>query len=133
MIFASKFLKQIRYLLKIPKAKLKSLKAQLWINHSIGFLVLRIVYLLYLQKQLCYFSITRNTENMKDVNLENFYRILNFAIYAGKHLCWSLLSIKETSIQVFFSYVMEFSRTPIFRNICERLLLHIAQNLTPLL
>ena len=58
----------------------------------------------------------------------------NFAIFAEKHLCCSLLQTfrplpsglqlyqKETPTQVFYSKYSKFLRTPILKNIWERLL-----------
>ena len=58
----------------------------------------------------------------------------NFAIFTRKHLCWSLflikfsrsglqLYLKKAPIQVFPVSISKFVRTPILKNICERLLL----------
>ena len=46
----------------------------------------------------------------------------NFAIFTGRHLCWSLFLV--AGLQVL--------RTPIFRNVCERLLSarYVFKNLT---
>ena len=58
----------------------------------------------------------------------------NFVIFRGKHLCWSLFLIKlqackfiEKRLQhwCFPLHVKKFSRTPILKNIRERLLLII--------
>ena len=59
----------------------------------------------------------------------------NFAIFTGKHLCCSLCLIKlqafrtavllkrDSNTGVSFVKFVKFLRTPIFKNICERLLL----------
>ena len=52
----------------------------------------------------------------------------NFAIFLGKHLCWSLFSIK---LQTFRDpntgvvNIAKFLRTSIFKNICKRLFLNL--------
>ena len=52
----------------------------------------------------------------------------NVVIFTGKYLCWSLIfnensSVLETPFQVFFSVIIaKYSRTPVLKNICERLL-----------
>ena len=63
--------------------------------------------------------------------------VLNvFAIFTGKHLCWSLLSLKlkpwrpavllkKTPTEVFYCEYCEILRTPILKNSCKRLLLYI--------
>ena len=50
-----------------------------------------------------------------------------FALFAGEHLCWSLFLIKLQTLRLlhrcFSVNIAKFSRTPILKNICERLLL----------
>ena len=58
----------------------------------------------------------------------------NFAIFTGKHLCWSLFLIKlqafksaillkrDSSTGAFLN-IVKFLRTPVLKNICERLLM----------
>ena len=58
----------------------------------------------------------------------------NFANVTGKHLCWSLFLMKsyafrpatllkrDSKIDLFLVKFAKFLRTPIFKNICERLL-----------
>ena len=57
----------------------------------------------------------------------------NFVNFTGKHLCWSLFLIKlqafrpaillkKTPTQVFCCEIAKILRTPILKNICERLL-----------
>ena len=45
----------------------------------------------------------------------------NFAIFTGKHLCWSLFLIK---LQAFKCFSMNIAKTSILRNICEWMLLY---------
>ena len=45
----------------------------------------------------------------------------NFAIFTGKHLCWSLFLIK---LQAFRCFSMNIAKTSILRNICEWMLLY---------
>ena len=49
----------------------------------------------------------------------------NFAIFIGKHLCWSLFLINLQAIRhrCFPVNIVHFLRTPILKNICERLFL----------
>ena len=57
----------------------------------------------------------------------------NFTNFTGKHLCWSKLQgwraynfIKKNFLHSCFPVnFAKFLRTPIFKNICERLLLHL--------
>ena len=53
----------------------------------------------------------------------------NFAIFTGKHLCWSLFLInfikKRLQHRYFPENIVELLRTPIMKSICERLLLQI--------
>ena len=58
----------------------------------------------------------------------------NFVIFTGKHLCWSILLIKLQACKFvekrlkhwcFPLHVRKFLRTPILKNISERLLLII--------
>ena len=67
--------------------------------------------------------------------------IKNFVIFTGKHLCWSLFLIKlqackfiEKRLQhwCFPLHVKKFLRTPILKNIRERLLLIILLGLSNL-
>ena len=59
--------------------------------------------------------------------------LTNFAIFAGKHLCWSLilmpeglqLYLKGTQTHMFSCEYCQNFKNPILRNICERLLLII--------
>ena len=53
----------------------------------------------------------------------------NFAIFTGKHVCWNLFFNKNASLQgpSFIKKRLEkFLRTPILKNICERLLLRVS-------
>ena len=62
----------------------------------------------------------------------------NFAIFTGRHLCWNLFFNKNTGLQgpsfikkrheprCFFANIEKFLRTPILKNICERLLLRVS-------
>ena len=46
----------------------------------------------------------------------------NFAIFTGKHLCWSFFLIKlqlQTPTQVFPKNISNFLRTPILKIVCE--------------
>ena len=61
----------------------------------------------------------------------------NFAIFTGRHLCWSLFLIKLMDFRhrCFPVNIAKFLRTPILKNICEWLLLrseviHIFSNST---
>ena len=49
----------------------------------------------------------------------------NFAIFTGKHLCWSLCLIKLQAFRhrCFPVNIAKIFRTPILKNICKRLLL----------
>ena len=57
-----------------------------------------------------------------------------FAIFTGKHLCWSLFFIKlqafrpkkKLQYKCFPMNIAKFLRTPILKNICERLLLFVS-------
>ena len=51
----------------------------------------------------------------------------NFAIFTGKYLCASLY-LKFFQQRYFPVNVAKFLRTPILKNICERLLLNVAFN-----
>ena len=65
----------------------------------------------------------------------------NFAIFTGRHLCWNLLLNKNAGLQgpsfikkrlehrCFFANIEKFLRTPILKNICERLLLRVSLEL----
>ena len=67
----------------------------------------------------------------------------NFAIFTGRHLCWNLFFNKNTGLQgpsfikkrheprCFFANIEKFLRTPILKNICERLLLRVSLELFP--
>ena len=67
----------------------------------------------------------------------------NFAIFTGRHLCWNLLLNKNAGLQgpsfikkrlehrCFFANIEKFLRTPILKNICERLLLRVSLELFP--
>ena len=67
----------------------------------------------------------------------------NFAIFTGKHLCWNLFFNKNAGLQgpsfikkrlehrCFFANIEKFLRTPILKNICERLLLRVSLELFP--
>ena len=51
----------------------------------------------------------------------------NFAIFTGKHLCWNLFFNnsfikKRLQHRSFLANIEKFLRTPILKNICERLL-----------
>ena len=51
----------------------------------------------------------------------------NFAIFIGKHHCWSLFLIKiDSNTGVFFANIAKFLRKPILKNICKLLLLWVA-------
>ena len=51
----------------------------------------------------------------------------SFANFTGKHLCWSLFFNKVRGIfKVFSCEIAKFSRTPILKNICKRLLLKLS-------
>ena len=55
-----------------------------------------------------------------------------FAVFTGKHLCWNLFFNKNASLQGpnFIKKGLEkFLRTPILKNICERLLLRVSLEL----
>ena len=72
---------------------------------------------------------------------EVFYKktvLKNFAIFIGKHLCWSLFFNKNAEFQAcsfflkkrlqhkfFLDNIAKFLRTAILKNICERLLLRV--------
>ena len=54
----------------------------------------------------------------------------NFAILTGKHLCWNLFFNnrfikKRRQHRSFLANIEKFLRTPILKNICERLLLRV--------
>ena len=87
-------------------------------------------------------EITTRLSRLKSVsNIDDHYLkavsgdvLKNFVIFTGKHLCWSLFLIKlqackfiEKRLQhwCFPLHVRKFLRTPILRNISERLLLII--------
>ena len=65
----------------------------------------------------------------------------NFAIFTGRHLCWNLFFNKNAGLQgpsfikkrlehrCFFANIEKFLRTPILKNICERLLLRFSLEL----
>ena len=52
----------------------------------------------------------------------------NFAIFIGKNLSWSLFLIKLFQHRIFPVNIVKFLRTPILKNICERLLLNVVFN-----
>ena len=54
--------------------------------------------------------------------------VKNSAIYIGKNLSWSLLLTKLFQHRCFPVNIVNFLRTSILRNICERLLLHVVIN-----
>ena len=87
-------------------------------------------------------EITTKLSRLKSVSsIDNDYLeavtggvLKNFVIFTGKHLCWSLFLIKlqackfiEKRLQhwCFPLHVRKFLRTPILKNISERLLLTI--------
>ena len=49
----------------------------------------------------------------------------NFAIFIAKHLCWSLFLIRLFQQKCFPANIANFLRTPILKNICERLRLNV--------
>ena len=56
----------------------------------------------------------------------------NFTIFTGKQLCWNLFFNKNVSFTKkrlqhwsFLANIEKFLRTPILKNICERLLLRV--------
>ena len=58
--------------------------------------------------------------------------VKNFAIFTGKRLRWSLLLNKVATLikrrpqhKRFYVNTAEVSRTPVLKNICERLLLNV--------
>ena len=56
----------------------------------------------------------------------------NFAVFTGKHLCWDLFFNKNASLQgpsFIKKRLQKFLRTPILKNICERLLLRVSLEL----
>ena len=65
---------------------------------------------------------------------EVFYKkavLKYFAIFTGKHLCWSLKFIKmRLQHRCFPVNIAKFLRAPILKNICERLLLNDKNSLT---
>ena len=56
----------------------------------------------------------------------------NFANFTGKHLCWSLFLITDLQARNFIKkillqcFLIKLLRTPILKNICERLLLFVS-------
>ena len=66
----------------------------------------------------------------------------NFAIFTGKHLCWSLCFNKVVYLQTcnfikkrlqhrcFPVNIAKFLRNPILKNICEQLLLKVTEKFT---
>ena len=72
---------------------------------------------------------------------EEFYKkgvLKNFAIFTGKHLCWGLFLIKlqtwpafllkrRLQRRCFHVSIAKFLRTPVLKNICERLILNGAK------
>ena len=72
---------------------------------------------------------------------EEFYKkgvLKNFAIFTGKHLCWGLFLIKlqtwpafslkrRLQRRCFPVSIAKFLRTPVLKNICERLILNGAK------
>ena len=48
----------------------------------------------------------------------------NFAIFTGKHLCWSLFIKNRLQQRCFLVNIGKFLRAPILKNICKRLLLN---------
>ena len=65
----------------------------------------------------------------------------NFIIFTGRQLCWDLFFNKNAGLQgpsfikkrlehrCFFANIEKFLRTPILKNICERLLLRVSLEL----
>ena len=64
-----------------------------------------------------------------------------FGIFTGKHLCWSLFKKvpdhqacnflkKRLQHRCFLVHIAKFLRTPLLKNICERLLLHLEVRLS---
>ena len=51
-----------------------------------------------------------------------------FAIFTGKHMCWSLFLIMRPQRRCFSVNIAKFLRAAILRSICERLLLDIIVN-----
>ena len=49
--------------------------------------------------------------------------LINITNFTGKHLCWSLFIKKILQHRCFPMKYVKFLRTPILKNICERLLL----------
>ena len=69
---------------------------------------------------------------MQKQSPKEFYKkvvLKYFAIFTGKHLCWSLFITKKKRLQrrCFSVNIAKFLRIPIFKNICERLLFYMAQ------
>ena len=69
---------------------------------------------------------------MQKQSPKEFYKkvvLKYFAIFTGKHLCWSLFITKKKILQrrCFSVNIAKFFRIPIFKNICERLLFYMAQ------
>ena len=72
-----------------------------------------------------------------------FYKkavLKNFSIFTGKHLCWSLFSIKLQACNFIYIFIKKrlryrcfpvnitnFLRPPILKNICKRLLLILVE------
>ena len=54
--------------------------------------------------------------------------VKNFAVFKGKNLSWSLFLIKSFQHRRFPVNIVKFLRTPILKNICERLLLIFSSN-----
>ena len=50
----------------------------------------------------------------------------NFAIFTGKHLCWSLFLIKLLAFRVFSNDVAKILKTPFLNKMCERF--HLENN-----
>ena len=76
-------------------------------------------------------AIIENSTNVQKQPLEVFHKktvLRNFAIFIGKHLCWSLFLIKLFQYGCFMVNIGKFLKTAILKNICEWLLLDVVFN-----
>ena len=81
------------------------------------------------------FLTIHNFTNYKSYWLRSIKKAIlkNFAIVTGKQLCWGLFLInfiqKTLQRRCFHLKIAKFFRTPIFKNICERLLLEVIRGI----
>ena len=106
---------------------------------SPGTTKIRMVWKATLQKKVLNSHFLKSLQKQPYADVQFKIGVLkNFPIFTGKHLCWNLLCNENTGLQAyssikkrlqhrsFFANIEKFLRTPILKNICERLFLRVS-------